>query len=120
MIIECVSIIASPASQEDLRRGLASLVEPTQVRSGCINCQLYQNLSDPNELRFESQWRTTDEFIPYACSDLYRTLLELLEMSVRTPTVKFYEISASHGLELVRMVRERHGVSGSARQSYRL
>ena len=119
MIIEYVGIVASPGSHhEEVRRGLASLVEPTQVTSGCISCQLYQNLSDPNELRFESQWQTTDDFILYACSDLYRTLLELLEMSVRTPTVKFYEISTTHGLELIRMVRERHGVCGSARQSY--
>ena len=118
MIIESVGIVASPQRRKEIRRGLASLVEPTQVRPGCVSCQLYQNSNDPNEFRFESQWQTMDDFILHACSELYRTLLELLEMSVRTPAITFYEVSATHGLELVRMARE-HNVEMSCRQSTR-
>jgi quinol monooxygenase YgiN len=116
MIIESVGIVASPQRRKEVRRGLASLVEPTQVRPGCLSCQLYQNSIDPNEFRFESQWQTMDDFNLHACSDLYRTLLEILEMSARTPAITFYEVSATHGLELVQIARE-HDVEISRRQS---
>lgn len=107
MIIERVGIVAHPENREDLRRGLASLVGPTQVESGCIECRLYQESANMNAFRFESQWRTLDDFLLHARSDRYRTLLELVETSVTPPIIEFHQIAETHGLDLVRAARER-------------
>jgi len=37
--------LGAPANREDLRRGLAALIETTQVEAGCIDCRLHQESS---------------------------------------------------------------------------
>ena len=109
MILECIGIVVHPDNREDVRRGLASLIGPTKVKPGCIDCQLYQNSANANEFHLESQWRTMDDFLLHVCSHLYRTLLVLLETSVLPPTIEFHEVTQTYGLDLVRVAREQHG-----------
>jgi quinol monooxygenase YgiN len=108
MIIECIRIEVRPEICEDVRRGLTSLIGPTQVRPGCIDCRLYQNSANASEFHLESQWRTMNDFLQHACSDLYRYLLELIETSIIAPIIEFHDVSQTHGLELVRAAREQH------------
>jgi len=107
MIIESVGIVAPGNRREELRRALAALVEPTQVEPGCVACQLYQETANASAFRFESQWKTQDDLIRRMRSEVYRSLLALMELSVEPPEIAFHMVTGTQGLEFVQAVRER-------------
>ena len=105
-IIEVVDIKTFPEKREELRLALSSLSGPTEAEPGCISCQLYQPLADPNVLRVESHWKTQSDFYRHLRSDAYKKLLVLMELGCEPPTVEFYTVSELRGLGLVKAARE--------------
>ncbi len=111
MNIECVSITTCQDTREGVRKGLALLVGPTQVKAGCLDCRLYQEAANLDEFMLLTRWATKDDMNEHISSDLYRTLLELMESSIKPPRIDYYEIAEASGLELVKAAREK-GASG--------
>lgn len=108
MVIESVGIVAAKGRCEELRRALSAQVGPTQVEPGCIRCQLYQETENASAFRFESHWKTRDDLISHMRSEPYRSLLSLMELSVEPPAIEFHTVTETQGLELVRVIREKH------------
>jgi quinol monooxygenase YgiN len=105
MIIERVGIAVSPEKREDLRRALASLVEPISVEPGCLNCELYQLADNINRFSFEARWKTDRELVRHLRSELYRNLLMIIELGKEPPVIEFHEVAATKGLEFIQAVR---------------
>ncbi len=105
-IIEVVDIKTSPARHEELRQALSSLSGPTEAEPGCVSCQLFQPLRDPNVLRVESYWKTQSDFLRHLRSDAYKKFLVLMELGCEPPNVGFYTVSELRGLGLVKVARE--------------
>ena len=49
-------ILARPGSEEAVREGLTSLLEPTRSEVGCILYELMQNQADAAEFTFYEEW----------------------------------------------------------------
>ncbi len=107
MNIECIAITASRETREGVRRGLALLVGPTQVKAQCLDCHLYQEAANPDEFLLITKWATKEAMNEHISSDLYKTLLRLLESSVTPPRIDYYDIAEAKGLDLVRAAREK-------------
>jgi quinol monooxygenase YgiN len=107
MIIEKIVILVAPEKREDLRRALASLLEPTRVEPGCIGCDLYCDAGNRNRFCFETRWESEQELIRHIRADRYRNLLILLELSSESPLVEFHDVVETRGLEFIRSVREK-------------
>lgn len=51
-------IRAKAGKEEDLKRLLLGLTEPTRKEAGCREYQLYQNNDDPQDLAFVEEWES--------------------------------------------------------------
>jgi len=107
MIIESLSLVARRENRRELQAALSYLLGPTRVEAGCVRCQLYQDVSNPNILQFECAWRTEADLLHHLRSEIYKQLLILLELSAEPPNVEFHTVSETHGLEFVHATRQK-------------
>jgi quinol monooxygenase YgiN len=105
MVIELMSISIPSSKRHEIGRAMASLVGPTQAEPGCLSCGLYQNWTNPDELRFEGRWETWDDLVRHLQSDIYKKFLLLMELSLAPPVLDFYMVSEIKGLNLVNEAR---------------
>lgn len=105
MVIAIASIKTSLEKYEELRKALSSFCGPTEAESGCRSCRLYQDVSDTSVLRVETRWKTEGDMLRHIRSDTYKRFLLLLELGSERPTIEFYTVSESRGLDLIWEVR---------------
>jgi quinol monooxygenase YgiN len=84
---------------------LLALVERTRVTSGCLGCEMYQDLRDRHVLLLEEWWETQADLDRHLRSDAYGRVILVMEMATEHPLIKFCEISQSSGLEIVEKAR---------------
>jgi len=106
MIIETVGVTGSSAKNEELARGLRSLLGPMRVEEGCVGCRLFQDSTNANSFRLEACWRTEDDLRRHVRSDVYKKLLVLIEMGAEPPTIEFHNVSDTRGMEFIQAVRQ--------------
>jgi quinol monooxygenase YgiN len=109
MIIESLGLVARRENRRELQTALSYLLGPTRVEAGCISCQLYQDVLDPNILHFQCVWSTEDDLLRHLRSEIYKQLLILLELSAKPPLVQFHTVSQTHGMEFVHTTRQQVG-----------
>ncbi len=51
-------IVAKPGKEEELRRELLALIEPTRKEEGCVQYDLHQSADEPGRFLFYENWRT--------------------------------------------------------------
>jgi quinol monooxygenase YgiN len=107
MIIESLGLTGSSPKQDELGRGLRSLLGPIRVEAGCVDCRLFQDCTNPNAFRLESYWKTEDDLTRHVRSEVYKKLLFLMELGAEPPTIEFHAISQTRGLEFIQMARHR-------------
>lgn len=105
MIIERVGIGVTPGKREELRRSLASLVGPTSVEAGCIGCELFQEVGNPDKFCLEARWSSKHDLMKHLRSDPYKSLLILMELGNEPPTIEFHSVVETRGLDLIESVR---------------
>ena len=105
MITVTLDITASPEKRGEILDILRSFLEPTRVQPGCISCRLYQDLENQNVIAYEEMWQTQADLDRHICSDNYRNILFVMEMSSESPEIKFNTISHSTGMESIEALR---------------
>jgi quinol monooxygenase YgiN len=68
--------------------------------------RLYQETTNPSAFHLQTHWKTEDELMQHLCSDEYKELLLLVELSVEPPSIEFHTVSETRGAELIHEVRE--------------
>jgi quinol monooxygenase YgiN len=107
MIIESLDLVARREHRRELQAALCFLVGPSRVESGCVSCQVYQDVANPDGFRFECVWKTKADFIRHLRSEIYKQLLVLMESSAEQPSVQFHTVSETQGLEFVHATRQQ-------------
>jgi quinol monooxygenase YgiN len=105
MIIEQLSICAPKGQREPIGSALASLIGPTQVQPGCLQCRLLQNWHDADEFAMEANWATAEDLTRHLQTDAYKRLLLLMELSAVPPVLQFSTVQEVSGLDLVQKAR---------------
>lgn len=105
MIIELLSISVPHGKRQELSRALTSLVGPIQVQPGCLRCRLFQTLPTQDELQMEARWDNQENLIRHLQSDIYKRLLLLMELSAGPPSLEFFTVVETRGLDLVETAR---------------
>jgi len=107
MVISIVDINAASEKRDELRRALLSFAGPAEAEQGCTSCHLYQDVSYPSVLRFESRWKTESDLFRHIRSDAYKKFLTLMELGAEPPVIEFYTVSELRGLDLIMATREQ-------------
>ena len=105
MIQASLRIVAPAEKREEIVHTFRSLLEPTEVKHGCLGCHFYQDVADENALTYVEQWQTQEDFERHVRSDQYRKHLALIDLSTSPPELKFHTISETSGIEYLATVR---------------
>lgn len=54
-------IKAKRGREEEVKKELKALIEPTRSESGCINYDLHQTVDDPSVFMFYENWRSKED-----------------------------------------------------------
>lgn len=100
-----IKVIAPRGQHESIARAIRSLVGLTQSRSGCLECHVYQESENPEEIVLFEEWENEEALAAHVESSSYRHVLEWMEMSVKKPTVTICRQPDHEGLEFIKQYR---------------
>jgi quinol monooxygenase YgiN len=83
---------ARPGKEAELKKALASLVEPTRKEAGCINYDLHVSPEYPRKFMFHETWISKEHFEAHLRGALIKVLLpHLNELCDRFPDIEIWE-----------------------------
>ena len=101
MITSTIRITASENPDGEIVRVLRSLIEPTRVETGCINCGLYKDMHDPSIIIWVEDWKTQDDLERHLRSRQYKKILAAFDMSNAQPDMRFNTVVETRGMQLI-------------------
>jgi quinol monooxygenase YgiN len=103
-----VTIVAAPNKRDEMLKSLRSIIGPTRVEPGCLECHVVIDAIEPERLTLIQTWSTQTDLSRHVRSDRYRMVLAIMESSAESPEVVFDTISKREGLEAVERLRQRN------------
>jgi quinol monooxygenase YgiN len=110
MIVFSLTVFVPPPQHSELMRSIGGLLEPTRVLPGCISCRFYKDNDDTDAFMLVQEWDTREALEQHLTSSAYRTLVAVIELSARAPTIHFDELAQRHGIELIEAARRAKGL----------
>ena len=105
MITSTFRFYVYPEHRGNVLKTLRSVIGPTEVQPGCISCHMYQDVDNPNNLTYVEEWESEEALNKHICSDFYKGILSVLDLSSREPSVQFHTVSETRGLDFIERVR---------------
>lgn len=109
MVTATLRVVVPASKRREVLRALRSLRGPTEARAGCSGYHVYQDDGDENALTLMQEWATQLALDRYIRSDLYRTVLAVIETASEPPDVRFDTVARRAGMEIIASAREGHG-----------
>lgn len=104
-LLVVLKVIASPAKRKEILQTVRPLLAPTRVLKGCVRIQFFQDVECPNVLMLVEEWKSQVDLEYHLCSDEFKTILAVMEMSSKPPEIKFHTVAKTSGLEMVTAAR---------------
>jgi len=110
MVIATVRVVVPKSKHLEVLQALRLLCGPTAARMGCESCRVYRDDAEENALLLMQEWATEEDLDRYFQSDLYDTILAVIETAMEPPDIRFDTVASTAGVELVEAAR--HGRDG--------
>lgn len=110
-LIVVLQVVATSTKRKEILRAIRPLLAPTRVLKGCIRINLLQDIESPNVLTLVEEWKSQGDLDYHLCSDEFKMILQVMEMSRKRPEIRFHTIAGTSGLEVVQAVRGGQGQS---------
>lgn len=102
MILSIIKVTVLPEKREEILEILLSVKGPTEVKSGCTQCHICQDLYNKNIINYSEVWENEETLYKHIRSDIYRSLLAVIDMSSKQPEIRFLTVSDTAGIELIK------------------
>jgi len=106
MVTATLRVVVPASKRQEVLRALRSVRGPTEAHGGCHGCHVYQDDGDENALLLMQDWATQLALDGYIRSDLYRTVLAIIETATEPPDIRFDTVARRAGMEIVTSARE--------------
>jgi quinol monooxygenase YgiN len=113
MVIYTLRIVTTPHSRAEAVRTLAAQMGSTRAQSGCLGCDLYQDVEDREAITLVEEWESQSDLSHRLRSEDYRAVLGAIELSQGQPVIHFDTVLRRAGLEVIESAR------GSPREASR-
>ena len=94
-----------------MRKGALDLLNfitgPMCNLTGCLSCQGYQDMDNPNRLTLVEEWESLEDLEKHIATDDYRKKLSIMDLSSQPPEILFHTVSETRGMDLITAVRNR-------------
>jgi len=104
-----VRVVVPESKRQEVLQSLRALRGPTEAQGGCRGHHVYWDDGDENALLVMQEWTTQAALERYIRSDLYRTVLAIIETAGEPPDIRFDTVARRGGIEIVEAAREGHG-----------
>ena len=84
---------------------LRSVQGPTQAEPHCLACRIYEEDGYQEAILYLEWWDSEERFEGHVTSDLYRRVLEAMELSRIPPEMSFHRVAETRGMELIEALR---------------
>ena len=107
MIVGTLRILPLPNRWVEVLEILRSVQGPVLAQPGCAACHIYEEQGPEPAVAFVERWESREALEAHLRSEMYRRVLGALELSGGRPDIRFEEVSASEGMELIERQRLR-------------
>lgn len=94
-----------PENQDKAVEIINFVLERIRVESGCTSCHFYQDTSNKGVFLLLQEWESRADLERHICSEEYRHILSLIDLSSETPEIMFNTISLVEGIEAIETAR---------------
>jgi quinol monooxygenase YgiN len=101
MVISTLRILTAPQSRAGVVRALAAQLGPTRVQPGCLKCDLYQDVENPEVITLVEEWESQADLSHRLGSEDYRVVVAAINLSQEQPVIHFDTVIRRGGLEVV-------------------
>ena len=105
MVTAKLRLVVPQSKRAEVLQALRLLCGPTAARMGCESCRVYRDDTDENALLFMQEWATEADLNRYIRSDLYNTVLAVIETATEPPDIRFDTVAGTAGVEMVEAAR---------------
>ena len=105
MILSTLQIVVPDRKPEEALEILRMYLGPVCYQPGCLSCQAYQELDNENNIVLIEKWISQAYLDRHLCSDEYKKILTLMDISSEPPKIKFHTVWNSEGMELLEKLR---------------
>jgi quinol monooxygenase YgiN len=105
MIHATVTLAIAPEQRQGALDVLRSLMSPTRVEPGCLDCRLYEDVTAEGVFTLVEDWATLADLKRHLRTEAYRLLLMVMELSAAPPEVRFHMVSRTMGMEAIHAAR---------------
>ena len=97
-----IRVIAPPGSADSLISAIKPIMGSIRTRSGCLQCHIYQDSLNPDEMALLQEWTDKKAFAAHVESRDYRFILEWMEMSATKPEITICKNPDYKGIRVIR------------------
>jgi len=105
MILATIRMTIPPKKRDEALRILRSVSDRCKDHSGCLGCDIYEDVQENKVIMFEEMWRSEEDLERHLRSGEYRNVLLVMEMALKHPEVRFNTVSTSTGIETIEKAR---------------
>ena len=105
MILSFAKINPLPGKQQVVLDIFRSVIVPTRLKSGCMDCAVYTDQGEGQKILYLEQWQSRKPLDRHIRSELYFRVLSAMELANDPPEIYFHEVSDTRGLEYVEALR---------------
>ena len=106
-VLSIMKITVSSGRRKGVLDLLNFITAPIRNLPGCMSCQGYQDLDNPNRLTLFEEWESFEDLEKHIGTDNYRKKLSIMDLSSEPPEILFHTLSETWGMDLIKAVRDR-------------
>jgi quinol monooxygenase YgiN len=92
---------------------LQSIQGHISAQPGCLSCEIYTEVGSGSTILFSEHWENEAALNEHIRSDIYLRVLSAAEFSCKAPEIRFYRVSDTQDMELIRRLRLTAGTNVS-------
>ena len=99
-----VRLVAPDERPDELIETFRSLLGPIGAATGCLGCHLLEDVQHPEEVQLLVEWKRREDFERHVRTELFRRVLQGLELSAVPPELRIRTIAGVRGMDLLREI----------------
>ena len=105
MILCTLKVNISSEKHDAALHLVRSMMGPTRAQPGCSGITFCQDTDEADSMILLEEWEDWKSIERHICSDSYRNILALMDLSMVQPDFRVYEISRKQGMAVIEEIR---------------
>ena len=101
MIVGTLRILPPPDRRADVLEVLRSVQGSVGAQPGCAGCRVYEEQGEERAVVLIERWESQAALDAHLRSEAYRRILGAVELSGGPPDIRFEQVTATEGIELI-------------------